>query len=366
MSARGVICFERVDEERQFFRDYRASYDEGDFAVSVFRDGITTKGDCGLIMTSVPFTQIHSLAADIASADYFKLVNVYNESFTVTGMEMVFEAVMGAEQHFDTKKPIPSIFVPRIDNMMSDYRLCSSAMLVRDKNNGGLTFGFLLTNDRIYVYYGRERRPCQDNEAHFTCVIPVVTRGLGSDGVILTSTYRLGIGLSALKQKITWYVDDESVFQITRPGHRLEEKYRVLEGGGDDTLIMIPRHVEFGFAHMTFLDHQLAPHRIVRSDGLRRSGTGLVRLSKETDYYEIYPDYRGVHDPVDSKISFAASHRRDNLRIFGQGMTTLICQASVVIRRRDVVPYEGESSLEDSSVSQTGYYHYPCQHFHAQ
>jgi len=369
MAARPLICFERVVEERLFFRDYSAYYDESDFMVSVFHDGIMTKSDQGLVIRSVPFTHVSSMAAEKPSIDYYKFPNFYNQGFTVTGAETVFEATMGAEQHFDSNQPIPPCFIPRVDNIMSDYRLCTSAMLVRDKNGFGLTVGFLLTNDRIYAYYACERRPSVEVDGHFTYVVPVVTRGLSRDGSVLTSTYRLGIGLSNLKQRITWYVDGDSVLCVTRPGHRLDGRYHVLECGGYDTLLPVPKHVEFGFAHMTFLDHQLTPHRIVRDDQtyseytLRRSATGLVCLGKASDYNEIYPDYRGIYDSIEPAISFASTKPEGHLRIFGQGVTTLVCQVSVVVRQRDLVPYEGESSVDESQSYDTGYYPFPVPRF---
>lgn len=339
---RPVLCLERKVEETLYFRDYLTSFEPDELVLDHFRDVRLTKTVRGLCFNSQVFLTSHEPGL-LGELDNYKMLAFYNKIIELGGEETIFETTMSAAQMFtDFEAPVPREYMGRIRNIHTDYRLCCAGPLVRDRDNG-LDFGFLLTNDSIYIIY--DRRSLVAGSAAFCCVAPVKRRGPGALGAsdALDDTYKLGIGIDRRLGVITWYIDGHPVYRVDRIGYRLDEQFQVLERGGRDFLVSV-KSVQFGFGHFTFLDHCL-PGRVRAETEAEtgvtafRANTALCMLSLPERYREVIPDSYGVMGPIKPQITFAYSGGQAKYRLFGQGVISMVKSINIKINHRSIEPY---------------------------
>lgn len=354
------VIDECAKDEIVWCQDFVTSFDESKFQSHHGTDAKVYSTKRGLLAVSDTFTQYRDQGMS-GSMDNLKWLFLHNDRFCAIADETIFETVISACQTFNSKRPIPPEFMCRIRNVNEDYRLCCSAMEIYDPENG-FVFYFLLTNDAIYAMYERRYRPdhkipvekwCHkeqiEKSASFSAVVYLQKRGNGRIGSVdrLDDCYRLGIGIDTCNGVVRWYIDHREVFAINRIGYRLEEKYMVLDYGGEERLFDI-ESFNIGIGHFTFLDHQLPnnyarehisnDHETKENDIIRRSKSGLVMLSLKEFYREPYASLLGKRHPIDPCTSFAVTKNDKCYKVFGQGVVTLIKSMCVYHRRRSVKP----------------------------
>ncbi len=354
-----------------WYKDLTVSADTKDYVLINPHDGKLSRTKKGLLLNSSTFTISRSQGL-LGALDHVKWLCFHKDTITVSGDETVYEAVMSACQLYNTDRPIPRELQPRVRNIHEDYRLCCSAMVLRDEITM-IECMFLITNDAIYAAYQRQPsekinlthgtgNPGHPGHSHnhseggdgrnrtasFASAVLVMRRGCGthdSDN-LLDDSYKLGIGVESNRTTVKWYIGRKEVFSITRPGYRLVDEYQVLEHGGSAFLAQI-NSFKVGFGHYTFLDHQL-PHNYARehvhvdtstdlSCHVPRSESGLVMLGEPDSYRETLPDLYGRHGPIVPTSTFAVTADSEKHRLFGQGMITRIKSLHVYNRYRTTV-----------------------------
>ena len=151
--------------------------------------------------------------------------------------EIIFEINMSSKQFFGTKSSnfnFPILFGSRAENIREDPRLCCGTFLISDIYNG-MKYGFVMTNEIIYVYYGRSKTE-YGNEASFISLIPVSHRlnAREDDKVgVLNDFKKLTIIFQKKEHWIAkWYVDDECCHVNNQLGSRVNYELICFEGGG--------------------------------------------------------------------------------------------------------------------------------------
>lgn len=330
-----------------FYRDLVAGVNTSDYVLISPCDGKARKTSRGLIIDSATFIASRPQGM-LGPLDHIKWLCFYRDLVTISGDETIYETVMSACQLFNYERPVPHEFKHRLRNIHEDYRLCSSAMVLRDESTM-VEAMFLLTNDTIYALYQRHpseilnlrtirdgpREQQRQSFASFSAVVPVARRGYGSSGSrdLLDDTYRLGIGIGDAGTSIRWYINRQEVHRVSRIGYRLQDQYQVVDHGGTPHLAVISSF-KCGFGHYTFLDHQLPNnyarehvHIDVNSDPscqVPRSESGLVMLGEPDSYREVLPDLYGRHGPVVPSTTFAVTADNEKYRLFGQGVVTCL------------------------------------------
>lgn len=289
--------------------------------------------------------------------------NLYDRGDNLVNVKrnLYFETKINARQCFQNQKreggeiSIPPGFRDRINNIHEDPRLCCSVVMARDCINN-LIFAFAITDDIIYALYGREKDDSPN--ASFYGLIPLINRGCeGCNREVLTS-HVLGLKFRRIDKKtvvVSWVVDGTTRYVVNNPGIRVEQKYKVLECGGD-AILCTPKILRFSFCHCSFLDFQL-PNNYYRGHtykekcgrySITRACSGLLQLMDECNYREIYPNLYGNYPPINNRKTFAVTdeERVFKHRIFGQGMETQVHY--VHIRQ-----FEEESALKGAVAPQS-------------
>ena len=283
--------------------------------------------------------------------------------------EISFEVEMSSKQFYEPKLSnckIPIMFGSRMENIKEDPRLCCSTFLVSDIYTG-MKYGFVMTNEIIYIYYGRSKTEC-GNEASFISLIPVSRRLYNCENDkngILNDFKKLKITFQKKKNWIAkWYVDDECFYVNNQLGSRVEYEFICFEGGGISTRAKI-ECLKLSITHSSFLDYQLPKNtrqEFVNTDRsgkntVYRSCSGLVQLYKNDLYKEIRPNLVGKYVSIIPKLSFLYSleeSEADNkLRTFGQGVITIIKSLKVFYQKNIInCSYLSNfTSFSDSSCS---------------
>jgi hypothetical protein len=280
-----------------------------------------------------------------------KFLLLLKQEFAVNQQEIFFEVVAGTNQIFKGSPPFPKEFRQRIRNIQSDYRLCSGGPMLYEPNLG-LELGFLDTNQAIYIFYGRHTIFHSTKEvtgARFAAVNQVLRKGSSH-----RETHKFTIGVSP--SLIRWYLDDHPVFEVSHIGHRLLDRYQVLEHGGEASILK-PQSFKFGFGHFTFLDHQL-PQSTTFIDRdtdptnvTFRSETGLCMLEPELNYREVLPDIMGQQGPILPRYTFATTSDHSRFRYFDQGVCSVIASMTVYRRRIQLIPTQEPILAKSASIS---------------
>ncbi|REE96258.1 DUF6081 family protein [Thermomonospora umbrina] len=174
-----------------------------------------------------------------------------------------------------------------------DLRL-AGAMLNTIDPETSVAFDFILTNKRLYAFYGRTNfaRARLGRYASFACTVPLVDRS-PEDRHHVKISYDRAAGV------VRWILDGAEVLRVDRIGYPLGRATLTLDEGGEHTLVE-PRQISFGMGMLSLLD------------GAWPTGKGLVRLSTRTAYYR---PGTGEPDPQ----TFVDDESLESSRLFGQG-----------------------------------------------
>ncbi|MBP2585766.1 hypothetical protein J3A78_006244 [Streptomyces sp. PvR006] len=174
-----------------------------------------------------------------------------------------------------------------------DPRL-ASVMLNTIDNETSTAFDFVVTNKRIYAFYGRPTfgRATLGDYASFAHTVPLATRRPGA-------VHKLRIAYDRSAGLVRWLIDDREVLRVDRIGFRLDRRTLTLDEGGVEGRVA-PRQLNCGMGLLSLLD------------GSYPTGKGLVRLSVHTNYFE-----PSVGEP--RQESFVDERSAEASRIYGQG-----------------------------------------------
>ncbi|BCS83575.1 hypothetical protein QLL95_gp0548 [Cotonvirus japonicus] len=330
-----ILCPKPLCPNIDFIYDFRRGFNEADFDFIFGNDGTVNQNASGLTINSVPFTQTVPVGNE-----HPKWLKFYKETFELCeDREVVFEIEMSGSQVIDSDQ-IPELMRPRIRNVNDDIRLCSGAFNIIDPNTW-MVFDFFVTNTAIYAFY--ERLPFGKpafnggvttnlgDYAAFSNAIWVARRSATDP---LDQFRKLAIGIHKGKGLVTWYIDGVPVFTWDRIGYRAHDEYRVLDLGGQETLVTIDS-VRMGFGTFSLLDMALPndydrayvePVVLIPEEAREIARSALVELELTDNYRELFPDpLTGLdRELVDPSLTFAYVLNQepdDNkaVKLFGQG-----------------------------------------------
>lgn len=223
-----------------------------------------------------------------------------------------FDAVTGKELSFETwisGRTYGTQFHPFGDNVKdpNDMRLASFAFNTMDMESF-MVFDFFITNNQIYAFYERLPlgRETLGNYAAFSYKIPVANRN--PDDV-----HKLKISYDKDKGVVSWFINNTKVFSVDKIGYRIDNKYLILDHGGEEQLVK-PDQLVAGLGLFTLLD-------------AAENGKGLVRLSSEENFY---------FDPSKMNpypLSFVDEQSLESSRLFGQGAKLEVKQINVLYKK---------------------------------
>lgn len=287
------------------------------------------------------------------SQDRDRVVIEHNKRFhTRKDSEILIEAILSSKQYYPTiyssTGVVPNVLIPRIRNIREDPRMCSTTFCVKETNNG-LRCMFVLTDDVIYAYYGRDLEEGK-GQASFGYLIPLCRRGipdaLTREGP-LGDFYCLAIGFHQRNGwTVRFYIDGKIYYSIDRVGYRLDPKYCVYERGGTAYQIEV-EELELSFRHSSPLDFYLPDNyarEYITTDKsgrhtIYRNGSALIQIKKDDDYAEPFPDFMGDFKPIKPEITFAVNSHESRCnpqyRTFGQGVVTRIQNIEIIYRFMD-------------------------------
>ncbi|CAL9626522.1 DUF6081 family protein [Streptomyces cellulosae] len=207
----------------------------------------------------------------------------------VPGLVLSCETTMSGRTYGTAGHP----FGKAVKDPEDDLRL-ASVMLNTIDNETSTAFDFVITNKRIYAFYGRPTfgRATLGNYASFANTVPLMWRKPGD-------THRLKISYDRSAGVVRWLIDGREVLKVDRIGHRLGRDTLTLDEGGVEGRVA-PRQLNCGMGLLNLLD------------GSYPTGKGLARLSVQTNYYE--PRLGEPHEET-----FVDEQSTESSRLFGQG-----------------------------------------------
>ncbi|WP_405619773.1 DUF6081 family protein [Streptomyces sp. NBC_01511] len=221
------------------------------------------------------------------------------------GYELLFETRLSGRTFGTAGHPFGDAVLDAED----DLRLASAMMLTTDPQTS-VSFDFVVTNKRIYAWYGRPTflRGELGDYASFAHTVPLADREPGD-------SHDLSIGYDRAAGVVRWLLDGREVFRVDRIGFRLDRDTATLDEGGEETLVR-PRQLNPGLGLLTLLDASWPTDK------------GLVRLSapRHTTYYR-----PSVGAP--RAQTFADEESTDGGRLFGQGASVRLGSYRVSSRR---------------------------------
>ena len=207
----------------------------------------------------------------------------------VPGQVLSCETTMSGRTYGTAGQP----FGDAVKDPEDDLRL-ASVMLNTIDNETSTAFDFVITNKRIYAFYGRPTfgRATLGNYASFANTVPLIRRTPGD-------SHHLKIAYDRSAGVVRWLIDGREVLKVDRIGYRLDRGTLTLDEGGVEGRVE-PRQLNCGMGLLYLLD------------GSYPTGRGLARLSVNTTYYE--PRLGEPHEE-----SFVDEKSEESSRIFGQG-----------------------------------------------
>ena len=184
-----------------------------------------------------------------------------------------------------------------------DLRL-AGAMLNTIDPETSVAFDFIMTNKRLYAFYGRTNfaRRQLGRYGSFACTVPLSDRS-PADRHHVKISYDRAAGV------VRWLLDGSEALRVERIGLPLGRDTLTLDEGGTLTVVE-PRQLSFGMGMLTLLD------------GAWPTGKGLVRLSSATTYFR-------PQEGEPAEQSFVDEESGDASRLFGQGAELTISDYTV-------------------------------------
>jgi hypothetical protein len=207
----------------------------------------------------------------------------------VPGQVLSCEAVVSGRTYGTARHP----FGAAVRDPDDDLRL-AGAMLNTIDPETSTAFDVILTNKRLYAFYGRTNfaRRQLGRYGSFACTAPLAER-------VPQDRHRVRIGYDRAAGVVRWLLDGEERLRVDRIGLPLDRGTLTLDEGGELSVVE-PRQLSFGMGMLTLLD------------GSWPTGRGLVRLSRATTYFR-----PGLGEPHEQ--SFVDEESAESSRLFGQG-----------------------------------------------
>lgn len=277
-------------------------------------DGVLTCGPNGGLLNSNPFTQT-PLVSSHPYNDNTKWLGLdkYPKVIPLWG-QLCLEWEMSARV-FNT---IPSPFPDNIVQGPNDFRFgCGSANAM--DLNSLMSFGFFITNDRVYIVYGRlpTWRSYLGPYAAFSYVIPVANRRP-------SDFHKLKIVFDQVPKAVRYFVGNKMVWEVFNTGFYLRGEYPVQDMGGYPTLTF-PEELYTGFGTFTAVDYYPASTDIQNPSTdntanyplIREALTNCANNQADTIYNPVLgqPSLASYWDPVGTDIGH---------HIWGQGVEVRI------------------------------------------
>ena len=307
-----------------------------DFGSNVFgTDGIISIDEEGLTVNSNPFkTTIPQ------GNEHPKWLRYWNDPFELSDdYEIYYETEIAVKQYIDVDT-LPVEFRNRIRNIDEDIRLCSGAINTLDPVTWSVCDIFL-SNEKIYCFverlpFGKDPTlPPNESYAAYSACVAVAKRGDDS----LNDFVKIAIGLR--KSGVSYYINDELVFNVPRYGVRQLDQYRILDHQGISEPIQVNSSF-LGFGTFSLLDMQMpdnyARQLVVNDFGTNQSASGLVQLDLPETYGETLPgqldgDNRPIVDQnVTWAVPFVQGVDNTKYKLFGQGAVLRIKNFKVCVR----------------------------------
>lgn len=218
-------------------------------------------------------------------ADNYKFVVYQAQAYSAPklGSEIVYESILAVQQ--TGLENLPGTIAGYIaNNVNEDLRLAYAGLNCSDFETQ-LTFDFALTNEDIYVCYGRApflRKNWTSNTGTdydaFRQVIPVAKRNIANP---LEDYVKLAIAYNYKGNYVRWIINDQEVYRVERLGLPLERDTRLYEAGTvgqlpDPATLLRPKQLSYGFG--TFSG--MADYKPQNPSGVDNPfNLGLVNLS---------------------------------------------------------------------------------------
>lgn len=182
------------------------------------------------------------------------------------------------------------------------------------------TDSVLPCDPKIYYEFCSDNADCCEYAA-FVHAIPLIRREQCNPQLDFD---RVGIVFNAQQNNVTYTVNGVPLHVIVKPGHRLEDEYKILDYGGYAETVMSYRFL-VGFGNFTFLDAAM-PNNYARQkyDADYRQRTGLAQLLPDECYYQIAFNKHGELEAVVPAEGFGVTDCKPENRIFGQGSVLVI------------------------------------------
>jgi hypothetical protein len=219
--------------------------------------------------------------------------------------ELVFRTRLSGRTYGTDDHP----FGAAVSDPDDDLRLASAMFLTTDPETS-TSFDFVLTNKRVYAWYGRPtfQRAALGDYASFAHTVPLARRSPGE-------SHDLALAYDRTAGVVRWLIEDREVFRVDRIGYRLDRDTATLDEGGEETLVR-PRQLNPGLGLLSLLDASWP------------TGRGLVRLSSRA-HTTYYSPAKG--QPVEEE--FVDEESREEYRLFGQGASLTLGPLTVATRR---------------------------------
>jgi hypothetical protein len=184
-------------------------------------------------------------------------------------------------------------FGDAVQDPEDDLRL-AGAMLNSIDMESSVAFDFVLTNKRVYAFYGRTNfaRSRLGRYGSFANTVPLADRSPAD-------RHRVRISYDRSAGVVRWFLDGTQALAVERIGLPLGRESLTLDEGGA-LAVVEPRQLSFGMGMLTLMD------------GSWPTGRGLVRLSRGTTYFD-----PGVGEPKEQ--TFVDEENLGTSRLFGQG-----------------------------------------------
>jgi hypothetical protein len=190
-----------------------------------------------------------------------------------------------------------------------------------------LTLSDAPTVPKIFYEYGGYGEPIAEYAA-FLHALPLTRRESANPQCDFD---RVAIIFNAQNNNVTFTVNGVPLHVVVKPGHRLEEQYRILDYGGYAETIVSSRFL-VGLGNFTFLDAAL-PNNYARQkmECDYREKTGLVQLLPDGEYYQIAFNKHGELEAIVPSEGFGITNEKAEDHLFGQGSilvvrNLLVCQ----------------------------------------
>lgn len=173
---------------------------------------------------------------------------------------------------------------------------------------------------KIYYEYGGFGEIVPDYAA-FLHAIPLVRRESANPQLDFD---RVAITFDAQNNLVHFSVNNKCLYTVVKPGHRLDEQYRILDYGGYAENIVSSRFL-VGLGNFTFLDAAL-PNNYARQkmECDYREKTALAQLLPDGCYYQIAFNKHGELEAVVPSEGFGITSDKAEDHIFGQGSVLVV------------------------------------------